>query len=353
MNTDAHHQPLAQATDPAKPIRIWLYLVCLLIFAMVIVGGATRLTDSGLSITEWKPLLGAIPPLSAAGWEEAFQKYQQIPQFKTLNSDMDLAAFKAIYWWEWAHRLLGRLIGVFFFLPMVWFWLTGRLNAKLKLHLSLLFLAGALQGVIGWWMVKSGLTERVDVSQYRLAVHLSLAFLIFAGCLWVARGLARHTPQHLPASVVTLAPIVALLIFFQIFLGALVAGTDAGFAYNDWPLMDGAVVPQGLGILEPFWKNFLENPKTIQFVHRIGAYIVIAAVLVQLGLALSVSLGGPAMRRIILITFLVAVQTAIGILTLIWQVPLLWALMHQAGAVILFAFAIVHWRANQIAAELA
>ena len=180
---------LQQQTANRCLVRRWLYCVCLLVFAMVVVGGITRLTDSGLSITEWKPILGAIPPLSDWDWLEAFDKYQQIPEYRLINHDMSLSEFKFIYWWEWAHRFLGRFVGLFVFVPLVYFWISGKLERKIKPRLVLLFLLGGLQGAIGWWMVKSGLTERVDVSHYRLAVHLTLAAIIFAWGLWIARGL--------------------------------------------------------------------------------------------------------------------------------------------------------------------
>ncbi|MCB1465060.1 MAG: COX15/CtaA family protein [Nitratireductor sp.] len=326
-------------------VRWWLYLICLMVFAMVMVGGATRLTDSGLSITEWKPIHGIIPPLSHDAWLEEFEKYRQIPEYEQINKGMSLAEFQFIYWWEWAHRFLGRIIGFVFFVPLVALWWSGRLESRLKPRLVALFLLGGLQGAIGWWMVASGLVDRVDVSQYRLAIHLTFACVIFAYALWVARGLTSYSDGGASRTVRLLAPLVVALVFVQIFLGGLVAGLDAGLAFNDWPLMDGAIIPSGLAILEPVWRNFFENPKTVQFVHRSSGYalwiVVILAWLVTRSSAADVT----HKRRAALLAVLVTLQAALGIVTLVLQVPLHWALAHQAGAVILLGFAVAHWRA--------
>ncbi len=326
-------------------VRWWLYFVCLLVFAMVVVGGATRLTDSGLSITEWKPIHGIIPPLSHAQWMEEFDKYRLIPEYQQINKGMSLLQFQFIYWWEWAHRFLGRIVGIVFVVPLVYFWATRKLENRLKPRLLLLLALGGLQGFIGWWMVSSGLTERVDVSQYRLAVHLTLACIIFAYALWVARGLAPHTANYAPAALTVLAPIVVLAIFIQIFVGALVAGLDAGLAFNDWPTMDGSIVPQGLLVLEPAWRNFFENPKTVQFVHRISGYVLVVLVIVQWLASRAPSTPAPHRVRAAILMWLALAQAALGILTLVWQVPLPLALAHQAGAAILLGFAVAHWRA--------
>lgn len=326
-------------------VRWWLYLVCFLIFAMVLVGGATRLTDSGLSITEWQPIHGIIPPLTHEAWLEEFAKYQQIPEYQQINKGMSLIEFQFIYWWEWAHRFLGRIIGFVFFLPLLWLWWSGRLEAGLKPRLTVLFLLGGLQGFVGWWMVASGLVDRVDVSQYRLAVHLTLASAIFAYALWVARGLAPHSGGDAPMSVRALAPFTVLLVLFQIFLGGLVAGLDAGLAFNDWPLMDGAAVPSGMGILEPFWRNFFENPKTVQFIHRSGAYLLFAVIWLAWFATRASQAARTHKRRADILAFLVTLQLAIGVVTLVLQVPLHWALAHQATAIVLLGFAVAHWRA--------
>lgn len=326
-------------------IRYWLYFICLLVLATVVVGGATRLTDSGLSITEWQPILGFIPPLSEAAWQEAFGKYQLIPEFKTINSDMSLNEFKFIYWWEWAHRNLGRLIGVFYFVPLVYFWFTGRIEKKLKPRLIVLLILGGLQGAVGWWMVSSGLVDRVDVSQYRLAVHLTLACIIFAYAMWLARGLADHSNHHAPTVHALFGPLIVLAVLTQIFLGALVAGLDAGLVYNTWPLMDGAFIPGDLLILEPAWTNFFETPKTVQFNHRLAAYGIAILVVVHFVAINRSNAGATHKLRAAIVLLLVLAQMIAGIVTLLLQVPISWALVHQGGAVVLLGFAVAHWRA--------
>ncbi len=326
-------------------VRNWLYFICLLVFAMVIVGGATRLTDSGLSITEWKPILGAIPPLSASDWEIALEKYRLIPEYEQINKGMSMDEFKFIFWWEWGHRFLGRFIGLAVFIPLVFFWSTGRLTQQLKPRLVVLFLLGGLQGFIGWWMVKSGLVDRVDVSQYRLATHLTLAAIIFAYCLWLARGLIEEKGEHTTKALHVFSWVIVIAILFQIFLGALVAGQHAGHAFNDWPTMDGAIVPSGLFIQEPFWINFFENGKTVQFVHRLSAYAIVILAFAQMVYAMREASSGSFMLRTIIISLFVLVQAAIGIITLVLIVPLDWALVHQGGAIILLAASVWHLRA--------
>lgn len=326
-------------------VRAWLYLVCLLVLAMVMVGGATRLTDSGLSITEWKPVHGIFPPLGARDWQAEFDKYRQIPEYTRINRGMTLAEFKVIYWWEWSHRQLGRLIGLVFALPLTAFWLSGRLEERLKPRLLGLLALGGLQGIVGWWMVTSGLVERTDVSQYRLAVHLILACAIFAYAMWIARGLAPHSAEPAEPALGQLAMIVTLLILFQIFLGGLVAGLDAGLTFNDWPTMDGEWIPGGLLLLEPAWRNFFENPKAVQFVHRAGAYLLLGLMVLQCLATRSKPLASQHRRRALLLLLATAVQAVLGVATLRLQVPVSLALAHQALAVILLGFAVAHWRA--------
>ncbi len=325
-------------------VRGWLYIICLLVVAMVLVGGATRLTDSGLSITEWKPVTGAIPPLSEEVWQQEFAKYQQIPEFKQINAGMDLAGFKYIYWWEWGHRFLGRFVGIVFLLPMLFFWLTNRLEARLKPHLVVLFLLGGLQGAIGWWMVASGLVNRVDVSQYRLAVHLVMAMLIFAYALWLARGLAAHSAAPGSADLRRQAALLTMLILLQIFLGGLVAGLDAGLAFNTWPKIDGAWVPSGLWVEMPVWLNLFENIKTVQFVHRTTGYLVILMVIWHAASCLARPVASAHQTRALLLLALVLLQVILGIITLLKQAPFDWSLMHQFAAIVLLGFAIAHWR---------
>ena len=322
-------------------VRGWLYTVLACLLALVLVGGGTRLTDSGLSITEWEPIHGVVPPLSLEAWEEELEKYRQIPEYQQINRGMSLDEFKVIYWWEWGHRLLARGVGLLFALPLAWFWLTGRLERALKPRLLGLLVLGGSQGAVGWWMVASGLTERTDVSQYRLAVHLTLASVIVAAIVWVARGLVPGRERA--GGLTTGAGVLAALVLVQIYLGALVAGLDAGLAYNTWPLMDGSLVPSGLLAADPWWLNAFENSKTVQFVHRSFAFAVLAAAAWH-WLA---SRGGPAAasRRAAWLLGLVLVQMAFGVTTLLMAVPLGWALVHQGTAIVLLGAAVWHWRA--------
>jgi cytochrome c oxidase assembly protein subunit 15 len=328
-------------------VRWWLYVVVVVLFALFVVGGATRLTDSGLSITEWKPIHGVIPPLSEAEWDEEFAKYRQIPQFEQLNADMTLAEFKTIFWWEWAHRFIARSVGFLVALPLAFFWLAGRLESHLKPKLVGLFLLGGLQGAIGWWMVASGLSERVSVSQYRLATHLIMACLIFIATLVIARGLAPHSAGPSDNGTRRLAGWMMVAVLFQIFLGALVAGLDAGMTYNTWPEMDGSLWPGGLLVMEPAWLNFFENPKTVQFVHRIGAYALLALAIWHAVSAWRAEPRSTHARRALVLLALVLAQAAIGITALVLVVPLGWALTHHAFAIIVLGFAAAHWRATK------
>jgi len=337
-------------------VRVWLYCIAAMVLAMVVVGGATRLTDSGLSITEWKPIVGMIPPLSAADWQDVFEKYKQIPEYTQVNEGMSLAAFKAIFWWEWAHRFLGRMIGFVFALPFAVFWLRGRLSQQTMRKVLGLFALGALQGLAGWYMVKSGLVERIDVSQYRLALHLALAVLIFGLTMWTAFQLAVQRQSTKLIAKVTRAQsngsrVIVAAIFVQIILGAFVAGMKAGLAYNTWPLMDGQFIPDGLGIMTPWALNLFENAMTVQFNHRMMAYGV--AILVALH-AISVIRTGDNQRivkSVMVLAIAVLAQIALGIMTLLAQVPLNLALAHQALAVIVFALALWHrhriWQAER------
>lgn len=338
-------QSRAHVQADRNRIRIWLCIVMLAILALVVVGGSTRLTHAGLSITQWKPIHGVIPPLSLQEWQQEFDLYKQIPEYQKLNEGMTLSEFKGIFWWEWTHRLLARSVGVIFALPLIFFWITGRVEKRLRWPLVGILALGGLQGFIGWWMVSSGLVERTDVSQYRLATHLTLACIIFAAITWVMRGLAPASGDpRAPRSLVAFGGLIALLVLCQIYLGGLVAGLDAGFSYNTWPLMDGAIVPGGMFPLEPLWRNFFENPKLVQFVHRMGAYLVWSLAFVQMIATLKVAPVGAHARRAVFFFLLVTVQAALGITTLVLRVPFDWALMHQAGAVIVLAFAVIHWR---------
>jgi heme a synthase len=315
---------------PVSPVRLWLYFIAFLVFCMVIVGGATRLTNSGLSITEWRPLLGAIPPLSEADWLAAFDRYKLIPQYRNLNSQMGLGDFKFIYWWEWAHRFLGRFIGLAFALPFLYFALRKKLERKLFPRLAVLFILGGAQGALGWYMVSSGLIDRVDVSQYRLAAHLTLAALIFAAILWVSSGVGKShdRPQDYDD---WFAVLIVALVLLQIAAGGFVAGLDAGQGYQTWPKMDGQWIPDGLLSVQPAWRNFFENALTVQFSHRVTAYVLLLATIHHAWRCFSV----PSM----IFLYAVFIQVCLGVLTLILHVPLAAALLHQAGAMIILALA--------------
>jgi cytochrome c oxidase assembly protein subunit 15 len=276
-----------------------------------------------------------------------FAKYRQIPEYQQINKGMSLDAFKRIFWWEWAHRFLARALGLVFAVPLAWFWLTGKLERRLKPRLLVLLVLGGMQGVVGWWMVYSGLSERTDVSQYRLAVHLTLASVIFAAILYVARGLAPHTAGRAPGSVRTFAGWLVLAVLVQIYLGGLVAGLDAGLSYNTWPLMDGAVVPGGLFVQSPWWINLFENPKTVQFVHRMSAFVVTGLVIAHWFSTNAAAPRTPHARRAALLVGLVILQAVIGIATLLSQVSLHTALTHQGLALVVLGFAVAHWRGTK------
>jgi heme a synthase len=321
--------------DNTSPVvTLWLWAIAALIFCMVIVGGATRLTDSGLSITEWKPLLGAIPPLNAADWQVAFEKYKLIPEYQVQNKGMSLEAFKFIYWWEWGHRFLGRIIGFAFIVPLIFFVATRRIGKSLWPRFLVLFVLGGLQGALGWYMVASGLSERVDVSQYRLAAHLTLAVLLFAAVVYTALRLSNQHPMSW-STASKLALTFIILLFVQVAAGGFVAGLDAGHASYTWPKMNDAFVPDGLSTLQPVWKNWFENALSVQFNHRLLAYsLLLFAIAQAIWLRNSTSL---------LVLATVVGQALLGVLTVLWQVPLSTALLHQGGALIVLTFALMHF----------
>ena len=336
----------APDTSHRRPIRLWLYAVAALMVATVVVGGATRLTKSGLSIVEWKPVTGVVPPLSHAEWQAEFAKYQQIPQYRELNRGMSLPQFQTIYWWEWSHRLLARLVGAAFLLPFLFFLWRGWIEPRLQRQLWTLFGAGALLGAVGWWMVSSGLSARVSVSQYRLAFHLTLACAIYAAIVWTALGLSGRTPQTVPRRVWAGAVALVALVVVQIYLGALVAGLDAGLTFNTWPLIDGAFIPSAerLWFETPVWRNLFENTLTVQFNHRMAAYALwLIAVLHAIDAA---RLGGDgrAGRGALALAVAVTIQAGIGIATLLYQATIGLALTHQAMAIVVLTIAVVHAR---------
>ena len=315
--------------DPTlRAVESWLYGVLALLAAMVVLGGLTRLTGSGLSIVRWDLVSGVLPPIGEEDWEEAFRLYRQIPEYAEQNSWMELDDFRRIFWWEWAHRLLGRLIGVAYAVPLLFFALRGRIPRPLLPRFLILFALGALQGLIGWWMVRSGLEDRIDVSPYRLAVHLGLAFVIMGLLLDAAMRLRRQPPSR------SAMDLLVGLLFLQIVAGAFVAGTGAGRVYIDWPLMNGAILPPEAFDLRPLWRNLFENHALVQFVHRILAYLALATSLV---LALR---RGPGIGVRWMILVAVAAQGALGVAALLSGAALPLAAAHQFGAVVLFLLAV-------------
>ena len=333
---------MAIGTPPYRAVRVWLLSVASLIAIMVLVGGATRLTESGLSIVEWKPVTGALPPLDQAQWEQAFEAYKTIPQYRTLNAGMMLSDFKTIFWWEWSHRVLGRAIGAAYLLPFLYFVWRGAIGAELKRRLWLIFGLGALQGAVGWWMVASGLSERVEVSQYRLATHLVLALSIFAAIVFTLRRLDDRPPLVAPARLKLTSLAFLILTFVQLYLGALVAGLRAGLLYNTWPDIDGGFIPPGarLWFAEPWWRNLFENALTVQFEHRMTAYALFALAAVH-ALDAVTSRAGAATGGALWLFGAVTLQAVLGILTLLNQVPMTLALSHQAVAIVVVTLAVL------------
>jgi cytochrome c oxidase assembly protein subunit 15 len=328
-----------------RAVGLWLLAVALVILAMVTIGGLTRLTGSGLSITQWNPIMGAIPPLNHAQWAEAFAKYRLIPQYTIENRGMSLEGFKGIFWWEWSHRLLGRLLGVLFLAPFLWFAATGAIRRADWPRMLLLFLLGGLQGFIGWWMVSSGLEVRTSVSQYRLAIHLGTALLLLVAILWIALEYLRGETAKGNAKR---AYAFAGLVYVQMLLGALVAGLHAGLIYNTWPDMNGRVLPEDPFFAKPWWINFFENPGLAQFDHRIGAYVVaaFAAFIYVRGIKLS----GWARISAKTVAIITTIQIALGITTLLLQAPELLAAAHQVTAACLLCAGV--WHAFELRASV-
>ncbi len=333
--------PRPAAEVGLRPVAVWLFLCCGLIFLMVVVGGITRLTLSGLSITEWKPVIGIVPPLSPADWAAEFARYQQIPEYRAIHFAMSLDEFKSIYYWEYLHRLLGRLIGVAFAAPFLWFLARRQLPRRLGPPLTGILLLGFLQGALGWYMVESGLADRVEVSQYRLVAHLALALAIYAAILWVALGIVR-SPSIAGAGPLwrRAAEAVLVLVALTILAGGFVAGTRAGLTYNTFPLMDGRLVPSGYAQLRPFYLNWFENIAAVQFDHRVLAIATATAIFVLWAAGLRSRLSKPARVALHALLAAAALQLALGISTLTLVVPIPLAAAHQAGAVLLLTAAI-------------
>ena len=341
----------ARKASPTRAVRWWLLGLAALIVIMVLVGGATRLTESGLSIVEWKPVTGTLPPLNQEQWTEAFDAYKTIPQYRGLNAGMNLAEFKTIFWWEWSHRVLGRVIGVAYLLPFLWFLWRGMLSTDLRRRLWLVFGLGALQGAVGWWMVASGLSQRVEVSQYRLATHLVLALLIFACIVWTLRRLADRPSSVASWRLKITGVALVVLTFVQLYLGALVAGLRAGKVYNTWPDIDGALIPSAARLFfeAPWWRNLFDNVLTVQFEHRMTAYALFALAVLHALDAVRSRAAPAVVNGAFWLAAAIMLQATLGILTLLNEVPTSLALAHQAVAIAVLTLAI--FQAERLAAR--
>lgn len=321
-----------------KTILIWLYAGAFLVFSMVVIGGITRLTHSGLSMVEWKLIMGTIPPLSDADWQETFGKYQTFPEYQQINSDFTLEDFKSIFWWEYIHRMLGRFIGIVFIIPFLFFLKKRWLNSDLKRQLLIMFFLGGFQGFLGWFMVASGLVDNPHVSHYRLAAHLITATILLGYILWVAFGLSyEKMADMLPGRVGKVTKLLLGLILLQIIYGAFVAGLRAGFIFNTFPRMGEAWFPEAITTLEPWWKNFVEGLAGVQFVHRYLAYLVIGLVVWLWLLCNKLDLSREQRNGLWSIVVLVLIQFGLGVATLVFMVPTGLAVLHQSGAMLLLA----------------
>jgi len=315
-----------------KSIVIWLLSGCVLIFIMVVIGGITRLTDSGLSMVKWNLFMGAIPPLNETEWKETFNLYKEYPEYQKLNFNCTLSEFKYIFFWEYLHRMIGRLLGLVFIIPFVYFLIKKRLNKKLIVQTSILLLMGATQGAIGWWMVKSGLVNNPDVSHYRLAVHLITAFLTFAFTFWVVLPLIFTQERSGNTVLLSLIKILMILIIIQIIYGGFVAGLNAGIGFNTWPKMGEYWIPDAVYQLDPLWRNFVEGRYGVQFIHRILALTLVAFVIYIWKKGVRIALETNQKRSLNLLLGIVLLQTLLGVFTLILIVPIWLAALHQIGA---------------------
>jgi len=332
-----HDDSTALVNSHNRRIAIWLFVCCAMVYAMVILGGVTRLTGSGLSMVEWDPIFGILPPLDQASWEETFQLYQQSPEYRKINLGMDLDGFKRIYWFEYSHRLLGRTIGTVFLLPFLFFLAKGWIRRPLAPKLVTLFVLGGLQGLLGWYMVKSGLIDNPHVSQYRLTAHLGLAILIYAYMFHIALGLwlGERRTASTPGGLRHAAALLTGLVFITVLSGGFVAGLKAGFAYNTFPLMDGRWIPEAIFMQSPVWRNFFENIATVQFVHRLLATLVFISVIVFWSFARRYTLPATVTTGLHLMLAAAVLQVSLGISTLLLHVPVALAATHQAGALLL------------------
>ena len=320
-------------------LGIWLLVCAATVYLMIVVGGITRLTQSGLSMVEWAPIMGTLPPLGEAAWLDVFTKYQASPEYQKINFGMSLDSFKAIFWWEYGHRVLGRVIGLIYLLPLLYFMIRGMLPAAWRLRLFGLFVLGGLQGLMGWYMVKSGLVDVPHVSQYRLTTHLGLAVLIFAYMLWFALDFLRGESRHNKASktYLRISAVAVAVIFLMMLSGGFVAGTKAGFIMNTFPKMNGEWIPQAWMAIDPWWRNLFENPVTVQFLHRCIALLVVAAVLALFWHSRKQRFSAKAAW----VLLIMLIQVALGISALLMVVPVPLGAAHQAGAVALLASAIL------------
>jgi cytochrome c oxidase assembly protein subunit 15 len=322
-----------------RQLAVWLLVCCALIFAMVVLGGVTRLTGSGLSMVEWDPIFGIVPPLDQASWDAIFDLYKQSPEYNKINVGMELEGFKKIYWFEFSHRLLGRAIGIVFLVPFLYFLVTGRIRRSLTPKLVIMFVLGGLQGVLGWYMVMSGLVDNPHVSQYRLAAHLVLAVIIYAFMFWVALDLLFHPVEHreqrIPKLMSGAANLLTGLVFITILSGAFVAGLKAGFAYNTFPLMEGRWVPEAILMQQPVWRNFFENIATVQFDHRLLAMLSFTGIVIFWLTAWRHSLTAQIRIGLHLLLAAAVLQVTLGISTLLLHVPVPLAAAHQGGALML------------------
>ena len=327
-----------------KQVGIWLIFVAAVIFFMIILGGATRLTNSGLSMVDWKPIMGVIPPITEADWTQTFEQYKEFPEYQKENAGMSLDSFKSIFYFEYFHRILGRLIGMFFLLPFLYFWMKGAIRRKMLPQMIALFFLGGMQGVLGWYMVKSGLVNEPNVSQYRLTAHLISAVLLFSFLLWVAIGLLKNTTTELASDIrkrfYNYSKAVTGLIIFMIISGGFVAGTKAGYAYNTFPLMAGKLVPDGLYTLQPFWLNWFENITTIQFNHRLIAYSLLIIVPLFAFNLIKNNFSSSCSTAAKLFIGMLFIQISLGISTLVFHMPVPVAVSHQGGAIVLLSIAI-------------
>jgi cytochrome c oxidase assembly protein subunit 15 len=346
MNNDDRTTP---EQSHNRRIAAWLFICCLMVYAMVILGGATRLTGSGLSMVEWDPIFGIVPPLDQETWNETFALYQQSPEYQKINAGMDLAGFKRIYWYEYSHRLLGRTIGTVFLLPFLFFLAKGWVERPLIPKLVTLFVLGGLQGLLGWYMVKSGLVDNPHVSQYRLTAHLGLAILIYAYMLQVALGLWYGNKQsaNVPAGLRRATGLLGGAVFITILSGGFVAGLKAGFAYNTFPLMDGHWVPEVIFMQEPLWRNFFENIATVQFNHRVLATLVFFGVVALWIVSMRQSLPTTVRNGLHSLLAVMLLQITLGISTLLLHIPIPLAVTHQAGALLLLT-AVIYARHRMV-----